>query len=56
MDSRKTLQPYARALAQGRFVVKVYTDQETEAIAACRILETAGGKVIDVLPHESEGA
>jgi hypothetical protein len=52
MDADMYLQPYASALAKGRFVVKVYTTDESEAIAAQRILEAAGGKEIDFLADE----
>ena len=52
MDADMYLQPYATALAQGRFVVKVYVDDVAEASAAQRILETAGGKEVDFLADE----
>jgi hypothetical protein len=43
------LSPFARALVQGRFVVKVYASHNSEAVAARRILEAAGAKEIDSL-------
>lgn len=49
MNADMHLQPYARALAKGRFVVKVHAVHEPEVVAARRILEVAGGKEIDVL-------
>jgi hypothetical protein len=52
MEADRTLRPYARALAKGRFVVRVHADHSLEAVAARRILETAGGKEIDVLADE----
>lgn len=52
MDADMYLQPYATALAQGRFVVKVYVDDLAEATAAQRILETFGGTQIDFLADE----
>ncbi len=52
MDADMYLQPYARALAIGRFVVKVYVSDDAEAIGAKRILEVAGGSEIDCLADE----
>ncbi len=52
MDADMYLQPYAHALAKGRFVVKVYAADASEAVAARRILEAAGGKDIDLLADE----
>ena len=52
MDADMYLQPYARALAEGRFVVKVYALDDSEASAAQRILEAGGGHEIDLLADE----
>lgn len=52
MDADMYLQPYARALARGCFVVKVYAAHDLEAVAAKKILAMAGGKEIDVLADE----
>ena len=52
MDADMYLQPYARALARGCFVVKVHAADDPEAAAAKRILEAAGGREIDVLADE----
>lgn len=49
MDADMHLQPYARALTKGCFVVKVHAIHEPEIVAAKRILEVAGGREIDVL-------
>jgi hypothetical protein len=49
MDADMYLSPFARALVQGRFVVKVYASHNSEAVAARRILEAAGAKEIDSL-------
>jgi hypothetical protein len=49
MDADMYLQPYARALAKGRFVVKVHAVHDPEIAAARKILEVAGGKEIEVL-------
>ncbi len=49
IDVDTSLQPYASALASGRFVVKVRAVQDPEVVAAKRILELAGSKEIDVL-------
>ena len=49
MDADLHLQPYAHALANGRFVVKVHAVHDPEIVAARKILEVAGGKEIDVL-------
>lgn len=43
------LQPYASALARGRFVLKVHAADPSETVAARRILEAAGGKEVEVL-------
>lgn len=52
MDADMYLSPFARALAQGRFVVKVYTSHDSEAVAARRILEAAGAREVDSLTEE----
>ena len=52
MDAGMHLQPYAHALAKGRFIVKVHAADASEALAARRILEAAGGKDIDLLADE----
>jgi hypothetical protein len=52
MDADMYLQPYASALAQGRFVVKVHALDDAEADAARRILEAGGGHEIDLLADE----
>ncbi len=52
MDADIYLQPYARALAKGRFVVKVHAAHAPEVVAAMRILEVAGGKEIDTLADD----
>ena len=52
MDADRILQPYASALAKGRFIVKVHAADNAEAIAAQRILEAAGGREIDLLVAE----
>jgi hypothetical protein len=52
MDADMYLQPYASALAQGRFVVKVHALDDSEASAAQRILEAGGGREIDLLADE----
>ncbi len=52
MDADMYLQPYASALAKGRFVVKVHALDDSEASAAQRILEAAGGREIDLLADE----
>ncbi len=52
MDADMYLQPYASAMAKGRFVVKVYALDDSEASAAQRILEAAGGREIDLLADE----
>ena len=52
MDADMYLSPFASALAQGRFVVKVYASHDPEAVAARKILEAAGAKEIDSLSEE----
>ena len=52
MDADMYLQPYACALAKGRFVIKVYVADDAEALGAKRILDLAGGKEIDFLADE----
>lgn len=52
MDADMYLSPFASALAQGRFVVKVHASHASEAFAARKILEAAGAKEIDSLTEE----
>jgi hypothetical protein len=52
MDADMYLSPFASALAQGRFVVKVYASHDSEAVAARRILEAAGARGVDSLIQE----
>jgi predicted glycoside hydrolase/deacetylase ChbG (UPF0249 family) len=52
MDADMYLSPFASALAQGRFVVKVHAAHVAEAVAARRILEVAGAKEIDALTDD----
>jgi hypothetical protein len=52
LDADSDLPPYAQALASGRFIVKVHVEDDAEALAARRILETAGGQELDALDEE----
>jgi hypothetical protein len=52
MDVDLDLSPFATALAQGRFVIKVYVSGDPEADAARRILEASGAREIDSLADE----
>ncbi len=52
VDADMYLSPFASALAQGRFVVRVYASHACEAVAARKILEAAGAREIESLPEE----
>jgi hypothetical protein len=52
MDADMYLSPFASALAQGRFVVKIYASHAAEAVAARKILEAAGAREIASLTEE----
>jgi hypothetical protein len=52
VDADMYLSPFASALAQGRFVVKIYASHAAEAMAARKILQAAGAREIDSLTEE----